>query len=729
MINRNYKSYNKYVFKANDYITLNLEYNQTYIYVKGKRFLQCIRLVLNIQKDNIPSYNEIDSIDEAAEVFKQTLWQNRIVEGPGARPSRFQNNTITSEQEFWGHCSNIQAWIESDYDTRILYRNMAFPLLKELMLAGDPKAKKVFKEEIAYRLESGYPNVVNYLLTEGYLNYFDKEELTTIFENSSLIENTIKNRNLFYSLRPLLNKVPHLIKKYVLKILTEDQNTEFNFSDLLSNGYLKHLNTKDWSIILDNPKNINRILDHHYLFEYLIRENPKVLKNIFLTCFIEFKSKIRHIIKAVKNISQYHLSNVLASILQDFENNLLNPGLSEFIALNFEDLFLINLEDKSINLLLKNPKSLLHKYFIRYEQQIFKINNSNLLDLSGKKITDLSKLKNLNKHLNIRVMILDNNLISEIKGIESLKNLEILSLKNNQISEIKGLDSLVNLKTLRLQFNEIPRIKGLERLKNIKRLNLSHNKILEINGIRHLSNLKTLNLSFNKIIELNYSKLPYAKKIDLQHNPIIKITQEKNDKKVNINRTISFPVKIPRDENIIVELVKNKIYLYFGKELCFYLNLNKDNISVHECYRSSQNDMKSRTSYFLQSFSSKSSNNKYPGLGTIEIVKERESSTILVNKLHLFVFDEENSEEKQNLLRFMQFCLNLKMWVKHHYDPRLLQNKVSIPLLQRIRNKSDNRVQAALKNKSINNKIITVNVDNIYLNNFDFYDDDEFGIV
>ena len=443
MINRNYKPYNKYVFKANDYITLKLEHNQTYIYVKGKRFLQCIRLVLNIQKNNIPDYNEIDSIDEAAEVFKQTLWQNRIVEGPGARPSRFQNNTITSEQEFWGHCSNIQAWIESDYDTRILYRNMAFPLLKELMLARESKAKKVFKEEIAYRLESGYPNVVNYLLTEGYLNYFDKEELTTIFENSSLIENTIKNRNLFYSLRPLLNKVPHLIKKYVLKILTDDQNTEFNFSDLLSNGYLKHLNTKDWSIILDNPKNINRILDHHYLFEYLIRENPKVIKKISLTCFIYFKSKIRQIIKTIKNVSQYHLSNVLASILQDFENNLLNPGLSEFIVLYFEDLFLMNLEDKSINLLLKNPKSLLHKYFIRYEQQVFKINNSSLLDLSGKKITDLSKLKNLNKHLDIREMVLDNNLISEIKGIESLKNLEILSLKNNQISEIKGLDSLL----------------------------------------------------------------------------------------------------------------------------------------------------------------------------------------------------------------------------------------------------------------------------------------------
>ncbi len=730
MNNRNYKPYNKYVFKANEYITLKLEHNQTYIYVKGRRFLQCIRLVLNIQKNNIPDYEEIDSIDEAAEVYKQTLWQNRIVEGPMARPSRFQNETITAEQEFWGHCSNIQAWIENDYDTRILYRNMAFPLLKELMLAGDPKAKKVFKEEIAYRLESGYPNVVNYLLNEGYLSYLDKEELTTIFENSNLIENTFKNRNLFYSLQPFLDKVPHLIKKYILKLITNNQNSNINLHDLFSKGYLKYLKTEDWNKVIDNPRNIKRILDHHYLFEYIIRGKLKVLKKILLICAIEFKSRIKEIIKTVKNISESNLSKVLTRILQDFENSLLSPDLSEFIALYFEDLFLMNLEDKNVKRLLENPNSILHKYFIRYERQVFRIKNSNILNLRGKNITDLTKLRNLDKHLEIREMILDNNLISEIKGIEPLINLEVLSLKNNQISEIKGLDTFTNLKSLKLQFNEITKIKAFDKLKNLEKVNLSHNKILDINGIKQLTNLKSLNLSYNKITEINYSKLPYVREIDLQHNPIIKISHENNQKNANVMRTISFPVKVHHDKIIVAEFAKNKIYLYFGKELCFYLDFDKPDISVHECYGSSQNNMKSHTSYILQSISSKSTNKKFPGLGTIEIVKYRDTSTIIVNKLHPFVFDKENAEDMNNILRFMHFCLNLKMWVKYGYDTRLLDNKISVPLLQKIRNKTDHQIQTNHTNK----KIITlknINVDASYLNNFDIYDDDDdkFGIV
>lgn len=83
------------IFKINELVDLRLIDGRTYIYVNNKEFLICARLLLNIPIDRIQEANEIKSIDEAAEVFKQSLWQNRIVEGPMARPSRFQNNTIT----------------------------------------------------------------------------------------------------------------------------------------------------------------------------------------------------------------------------------------------------------------------------------------------------------------------------------------------------------------------------------------------------------------------------------------------------------------------------------------------------------------------------------------------------------------------------------------------------------------------------------------------------------
>ena len=56
---------------------------------------------------------------------------------------------MSSKTEFRANCSNLQAWVENGYDTRLLHRNLAFPLLKKLTNVGDLHAKKVFKDEIA----------------------------------------------------------------------------------------------------------------------------------------------------------------------------------------------------------------------------------------------------------------------------------------------------------------------------------------------------------------------------------------------------------------------------------------------------------------------------------------------------------------------------------------------------------------------------------------------------
>ena len=169
------------VFKINRYLELMLEYGKTNIYVGGRLFRQCKYLMLNIPSDNIREYNNIESIDEAAEKLDSSM----------ERAGRHKYN-ISPETEFWGHCSNIQAWYENDYDTRILHRNLAFPLLNALVKVGDPLAKKVFKEEIARRLESGYPSVVMYLINQGYLKYLNQEELDSILENPKFKKNLSK---------------------------------------------------------------------------------------------------------------------------------------------------------------------------------------------------------------------------------------------------------------------------------------------------------------------------------------------------------------------------------------------------------------------------------------------------------------------------------------------------------------------------------------------------------
>ena len=230
--------------EINQYITLKLENGRTFIYVNGKRFLQCIRLILNISKKDVHRYDEIDSIDEAAHLYSNHIHMNRIVRGAGAIPVPGATHDITPEQEFWGHCSNIQAWVENNYDSRILMANISFPLLRQLTQAGDPVARKVFKEEIAQRLESGYPSVVQYLINQGYIRYLTPDEFKTILETTKFIEKiSCQGKMLNRFLTSCVNKFPNLLEDILLKILMLPDGMNFliaSIKEYLGFRYLSH---------------------------------------------------------------------------------------------------------------------------------------------------------------------------------------------------------------------------------------------------------------------------------------------------------------------------------------------------------------------------------------------------------------------------------------------------------------------------------------------------------
>lgn len=151
-------------FKINEYITVKLESGKTNIYIDGKLFQQCKILLLNLPVEKINSFNEINSIDEAAEALDFSMETNPHEE--------FE---IPANTEFWGHCSNLQVWVEHNYDTRLLHRSLSFPMLKELTDVGDQIARRVFKEEIVLRFLTGVKSVILFLI--DYLDYFSLEEL------------------------------------------------------------------------------------------------------------------------------------------------------------------------------------------------------------------------------------------------------------------------------------------------------------------------------------------------------------------------------------------------------------------------------------------------------------------------------------------------------------------------------------------------------------------------
>ena len=171
-------------------------------------FNHCKYILLNIPIDQIEFLEQIDSIDEAAVKLDHSL------EGPS-----HHNGEISPELEFWVHCSNLPAWAEHGYNTRLLHSNISFPLLKELTRVKDNAAIKIFKEEIAKRFLSGYPSVVNFLAVEGYLNFLNEEEIETIKEATedlslkahfgtcyALKNQWVKGFNFFMELK-MLNKV------------------------------------------------------------------------------------------------------------------------------------------------------------------------------------------------------------------------------------------------------------------------------------------------------------------------------------------------------------------------------------------------------------------------------------------------------------------------------------------------------------------------------------------
>lgn len=239
-------------FIVNKHIMVKLEEDKTNIYIKGELFRQCKYLLLNVQIDDIRSLDEIKSIDE-------------LVDKYGERSEETFHNMkykLSAEEEFVGHCSNMQMFAESGYDTKYLRANLAFPLLKKLSEVGDPKANKVFKEEIAKRLEDPNINVFLFLLEEGYLDVFNKEQLEEVV--SDLNNKDFSNRLLKILLKSLeSNEVNYAIIDFFVRfnyifidIIIEkikelvDEDNIHDFANLVKLGFFENLKDDHYDLLI-----------------------------------------------------------------------------------------------------------------------------------------------------------------------------------------------------------------------------------------------------------------------------------------------------------------------------------------------------------------------------------------------------------------------------------------------------------------------------------------------
>jgi len=221
-------------FQINKYLKVKLINSKSIIFVNDKPFNQCKYLLLNLTKKSFKNFKEIDSIDEAFQIY------NRM-----EKSHETQKLIIDPETEFIGHCSNLQVWYENDYDLRILHTALSVPLLKKLADVGEKRAVIRLKEEIAKRIVSENSKSLLFYLNEEYLAFFTKEELETLFiewldRNSQ--NQIIENRRIFFPLlRDLaqmgIKKAKCILREEIWKGLTKKNLIKYKF--VLTREYLQ----------------------------------------------------------------------------------------------------------------------------------------------------------------------------------------------------------------------------------------------------------------------------------------------------------------------------------------------------------------------------------------------------------------------------------------------------------------------------------------------------------
>lgn len=531
-------------FEVNEYITLKSEDGKTWIYIKGEKFINCLKLILNLPISKISSFNEIDSIDDAVEKLKYLDNSEKKVAN------------IPTDTEFWAHCSNLQVWVECNYNTRLLHSSLAFPLLKRLVEVGDPIAKGRFKEEIVKRIESKNFTVIEYLINSNYLDFLNQEEkdllyrkgiesgnlplilfllnqndkkyinidtLTTfLLDPSSRLRLNLKKKiedDIFSKMVifPLMKKLSSLNISpakdlFIQEITNKMRNPSLSMiSNIIGNNYLKDFKLQELkNLFLEKNPQLKRIIIN------TLKKNTKVnsrlldFLEILIKCGDPIAKKIftEQIRIKLENGSSKELKFLWESNYFDFFNDV-----------EIKDLFK-QIKIKSINL--KQLKSGITKII----DLILIIKSIEKLDLSMNKIRELPKtISNLIylKRINLEM----NNLSTLPDTFKNLKSLQILNLRGNEFSqlpeaiwEIKSIEelylernyikkipetikSLINLKILNLEMNKLEKIpEEIGELQSLEELNLENNKLLTLpNNLKMLKNLRILNLKKNKFKE------------------------------------------------------------------------------------------------------------------------------------------------------------------------------------------------------------------------------------
>ena len=115
----------------------------------------------------------------------------------------------------------------------------------------------------------------------------------------------------------------------------------------------------------------------------------------------------------------------------------------------------------------------------------------------------------------LRIIVADEQGISDLRGLEFATNLERIEFRRNSISDLSPLRNLTRLNNIKLRGNEITDITPLENLTRVDWLGLEQNQITDLSPLENLTRLEGVGISGNPVTDLKpLVKLTSLERID-----------------------------------------------------------------------------------------------------------------------------------------------------------------------------------------------------------------------
>ena len=121
----------------------------------------------------------------------------------------------------------------------------------------------------------------------------------------------------------------------------------------------------------------------------------------------------------------------------------------------------------------------------------------------------------------LRIIVADEQEISDLRGLEFAINLERIEFRRNAISDLSPLRNLTRLNNIKLRGNQITDITPLANLTRVDWLGLEQNQIADLSPLRKLTKLQGVGISGNPVTDLSPLKeLTSLEQIDAWRTPV-----------------------------------------------------------------------------------------------------------------------------------------------------------------------------------------------------------------